>query len=128
MVKTLLSNDISVAVWNRSVIEDSPVPSFQNMTEMMSFVRQANPDQDNHLFFSCVSDDSPVNDIFNKYGFLAAMKPTDHIIEMSTISPEAVLAASEQVRNHLQCNNFLAAPVSGSKPQANSGTLVILAS
>merc|ERR1712226_1637746 len=73
-----------------------------------------------NLYFMCVSDPKAVSDILTSHGLLANLKADDHLIDMSTVSVECVQETAGKVEN------FLEAPVSGSKPQAHGGALVIL--
>lgn len=126
MIKRLTENNTKVCCWNRSERNTLEAKSFgaeifTNLSEMMKSVRESNNGTSSpNLFFMCVSDPNAVSDILSKYGLLENLTENDHLIDMSTVSVECVKSTSEQVKN------FLEAPVSGSKPQAHGGTLVIL--
>jgi len=125
MIKRLTENNTKVCCWNRS--ENNTLEAktfgaeiFTDMSQMMESVRKSNGESSLNLFFMCVSDPNAVSDILSKYGLLENLKENDHLIDMSTVSVECVENTSKQVEN------FLEAPVSGSKPQAHGGSLVIL--
>ncbi len=63
--------------------------------------------------------------LHGEHGALAALRPGVPVINMSTVSPEATLAAHEAVAAAGGC--FVDAPVSGTIKPAQEGTLVILA-
>ena len=84
---------------------------------MMNAVRK----NGGNLFFMCVSDPNAVDNILMNHGLLDSITSEDHLIDMSTVSVECVQNTASKVAN------FLEAPVSGSKPQAHGGQLVILA-
>merc|ERR1711981_561060 len=94
--------------------------TFTNLTEMMQYVRNSNNTSPS-IFFMCVSNPEAVDAVMNEHGLLENIKPTDHLVDMSTVDVDCVKRSAAKIEN------FLEAPVSGSKPQANSGTLVILA-
>ena len=57
-------------------------------------------------------------------GLLAGLQPGQIYVDMSTVSPQASRRLAERVRERGAC--MLDAPVSGSIPQAESGTLAIM--
>merc|ERR1712157_465237 len=129
MCKMLLKNEFSVAVWNRSKprlaeVETAGASIFTDMEEFLKFVKNQNQ-QKNHpnVFLMCVSDPAAIKSVYETYKLKNLFdKENDHLIDMSTINVETVKYQSKIIKN------FLEAPVSGSKPQANSGQLVILCS
>jgi len=125
MIKRLTENNTKVCCWNRSENNTLEAKSFgaeifTDISKMMESVRESNGESSPNLFFMCVSDPNAVSDILSKYGLLENLKTSDHLIDMSTVSVECVENTSKKVEN------FLEAPVSGSKPQAHGGSLVIL--
>jgi 3-hydroxyisobutyrate dehydrogenase-like beta-hydroxyacid dehydrogenase len=75
--------------------------------------------------FSMVSDDDALASIADgPDGVLAALAPGKVFIDMSTVSPRTSAAMSARVRS--LGARMLDAPVSGSTPQAESGTLMIM--
>jgi 3-hydroxyisobutyrate dehydrogenase-like beta-hydroxyacid dehydrogenase len=77
------------------------------------------------VVFSMVTDDAALETITSgPDGILAGLAAGKVYIDMSTISPRASRAVAEQVRS--TGAEMLDAPVSGSIPQAESGTLAIM--
>jgi 3-hydroxyisobutyrate dehydrogenase-like beta-hydroxyacid dehydrogenase len=78
------------------------------------------------VVFSMVTDDNAVHAITSgPKGILAGLQPGKVYVDMSTVSPRASREVAEQVRS--TGAEMLDAPVSGSIPQAESGTLAIMA-
>jgi 3-hydroxyisobutyrate dehydrogenase len=61
--------------------------------------------------------------LFGEEGAVAALAPGALVVDMSTIAPSASVKIAEQLDGF----EFLEAPVSGSKPKAEDGTLTIMA-
>jgi 3-hydroxyisobutyrate dehydrogenase-like beta-hydroxyacid dehydrogenase len=77
------------------------------------------------VVFSMVRDDAELEAITaGPDGILAGLAPGKVYIDMSTVSPEASVSVAEQVRSIGA--RMLDAPVSGSVPQAETGTLTIM--
>ena len=77
------------------------------------------------VVFSMVTDDAAVRAITSgPQGILAGLARGKVYVDMSTISPQASREVAEQVR--AAGAEMLDAPVSGSIPQAESGTLAIM--
>jgi 3-hydroxyisobutyrate dehydrogenase-like beta-hydroxyacid dehydrogenase len=77
------------------------------------------------VVFSMVRDDAELEAITaGPDGILAGLAPGKVYIDMSTVSPEASVTVAEQVRSIGA--RMLDAPVSGSVPQAETGTLTIM--
>jgi 3-hydroxyisobutyrate dehydrogenase-like beta-hydroxyacid dehydrogenase len=77
------------------------------------------------VIFSMVSDDAALAAVSSgPDGILAGLAPGKVYVDMSTVSPGASAALAEQVRSTGAL--MLDAPVSGSVPQAESGTLAIM--
>jgi 3-hydroxyisobutyrate dehydrogenase len=75
-------------------------------------------------FVSIVPDAPEVEEIlFGDAGAAAALPDGAIVVEMSTISP----TASREIAERLAPRPYLEAPVSGSKPKAEDGTLTIMA-
>jgi 3-hydroxyisobutyrate dehydrogenase-like beta-hydroxyacid dehydrogenase len=72
-----------------------------------------------------VSDDAALEAITaGRDGILAGLKPATVYLDMSTVSPETSITIAEQVRWGGAL--MLDSPVSGSAPQAETGTLTIM--
>jgi len=77
------------------------------------------------VVLSMVSDDDALDAISSgPDGLLAGLQPGQVYIDMSTVSPPASRRLAERVRE--RGAHMLDAPVSGSIPQAQSGTLAIM--
>ena len=77
------------------------------------------------IVFSMVSDDAALESIASgPDGILAGLTPGKVYVDMSTVSPEASSRLAERVRS--SGARMLDAPVSGSVPQAEAGTLTIM--
>ncbi len=77
------------------------------------------------LIFSMVTDDSAVDSITRgPDGVLAGLAPGKVYVDMSTVSPDVSKGLAERVR--ATGADMLDAPVSGSIPQAEAGTLAIM--
>jgi 3-hydroxyisobutyrate dehydrogenase-like beta-hydroxyacid dehydrogenase len=77
------------------------------------------------VIFSMVTDDAALHAIASgPDGILAGLAPHAVYVDMSTVSPRASRELAEQVR--ALGAEMLDAPVSGSIPQAESGTLAIM--
>jgi 3-hydroxyisobutyrate dehydrogenase-like beta-hydroxyacid dehydrogenase len=75
-------------------------------------------------FVSIVPDAPEVEEIlFGADGAAAALPNTAVVVDMSTISP----TASREIAERLAPRAYVEAPVSGSKPKAEDGTLTIMA-
>ena len=77
------------------------------------------------VVLSMVTDDEALEAISaGPQGLLAGLQPGQLYVDMSTVSPEASRRLAERVR--ARGAQMLDAPVSGSIPQAESGTLTIM--
>jgi 3-hydroxyisobutyrate dehydrogenase-like beta-hydroxyacid dehydrogenase len=77
------------------------------------------------VVFSMVADDDALEAIADgPQGLLAGLKPGQVYVDMSTVSPQASRELAERV--HAGGARMLDAPVSGSVPQVDSGTLAIM--
>jgi 3-hydroxyisobutyrate dehydrogenase-like beta-hydroxyacid dehydrogenase len=80
---------------------------------------------DADVIFSMVTDDGALEAIAaGPDGILAGLRPGKVYVDMSTVSPRASRAVAERVK--AAGAEMLDAPVSGSIPQAESGTLAIM--
>lgn len=77
------------------------------------------------VVFSMVTDDAALVAVTSgSDGILAGLRPGQIYVDMSTVSPRASRGVAEQVKSLGAA--MLDAPVSGSIPQAESGTLAIM--
>jgi 3-hydroxyisobutyrate dehydrogenase-like beta-hydroxyacid dehydrogenase len=77
------------------------------------------------VIFSMVTDDEALEAVTSgSDGILAGLRPGHVYVDMSTVSPRASRTVAEKVKS--SGAEMLDAPVSGSIPQAESGTLAIM--
>ena len=77
------------------------------------------------IVFTSLPDDAELEDVASgSDGILAGLEPGKAWVELSTVSPRASRALAERVRKRGAV--MLDAPVSGSVPQAQAGTLTIM--
>jgi 3-hydroxyisobutyrate dehydrogenase-like beta-hydroxyacid dehydrogenase len=77
------------------------------------------------VIFSMVTDDAALEAVASESdGILAGLRPGEVYVDMSTVSPRASRMVAGQVKS--LGAQMLDAPVSGSIPQAESGTLAIM--
>jgi 3-hydroxyisobutyrate dehydrogenase-like beta-hydroxyacid dehydrogenase len=77
------------------------------------------------VIFSMVTDDEALEAVTSgPDGVLAGLRPGQVYVDMSTVSPRASRVVAEQVKS--SGAEMLDAPVSGSIPQAETGTLAIM--
>lgn len=77
------------------------------------------------VIFTNVSNDEALLDVvFGHEGILEGIRPGITVIDCSTVSPETSRRVSLELEAHLA--DFLDAPVTGSKPAAENGTLVFM--
>jgi 3-hydroxyisobutyrate dehydrogenase-like beta-hydroxyacid dehydrogenase len=77
------------------------------------------------VIFSMVTDDEALEAVASgSDGILAGLRPGQVYVDMSTVSPRASRTVAEQVKS--SGAEMLDAPVSGSIPQAENGTLAIM--
>lgn len=81
--------------------------------------------QQSDVVFTNVSDDQALLDVmFGEAGILEGIRPGLVVIDCSTVSPETSRKISAALSSHMA--EFLDAPVTGSKPAAEQGTLVFM--
>jgi 3-hydroxyisobutyrate dehydrogenase len=121
MSQRLLSAGYPVTAYNRSKEKGSALKSAGAAIASTPAELIKNTD----IVFLMVTDDNAVRDCFTgKNGLLAANSSGKLVINMSTVSPE--ISREFAVACHLQGNEYLDAPVSGSVRQAQEGQLVIM--
>ena len=82
--------------------------------------------RDADALITMVPDSAEVEEVlFGERGAAAAMGEGSLAIDMSTIAPTAAKAIGERLRD--RGIGFLDAPVTGSRPKAEAGTLTIMA-
>ena len=121
MASQLVAKGFDVAVWNRNPAKAAPLAKLG--ARVANTVADAVSDAD--LVIAMVADDVASREVWlGSKGALAAMRHDAIAIESSTLTIEWVreLATAAEARGI----GFLDAPVTGSKMQADSGTLAFL--
>jgi 3-hydroxyisobutyrate dehydrogenase-like beta-hydroxyacid dehydrogenase len=121
MAMTLLKNGYSLTVFNRTT---DKAREFINLgAEVVSSASRVAKAVD--VLFTNVSDDQALLDVFfGADGILEGIRPGLTVIDCSTVSPETSRKIAQELAAHYA--NFLDAPVTGSKPAAESGSLVFM--
>ncbi|WP_314798501.1 NAD(P)-binding domain-containing protein [Paenibacillus roseipurpureus] len=77
------------------------------------------------VLFTMLSNDAALLDTFySEQGILSGIHPALTMIDSSTVSPQTSQKLSEELASHFV--DFLDAPVTGSKPSAEAGTLTFM--
>ena len=115
-----LAADHDLTVWNRS---DGPADAFRDRAAVAATPREAAEGAD--LVIAMVTDDAASRAVWTgPDGALAGLKQSAVAAEMSTVSPSWVREWAALVAE--AGGRPLDAPVSGSRPQAEGATLVVL--
>lgn len=122
MATRLVGAKYKVIVWNRTKERCQPlVEAGAQVADTPQALVEACD-----IVFACTSDPVSARQVvFGEKGVLAGMKPGKRYVDMSTVDEECVLEICAAVK--AKGAEYLEAPVSGSKPQAAAGQLVILA-
>ncbi|WP_028545930.1 NAD(P)-dependent oxidoreductase [Paenibacillus taiwanensis] len=121
MALNLLSKGFDVTVYNRTA--EKAVPLQQQGATVAATPREAVSQA--QVVLTMVSDDTSIMNIYDgEEGILAGVQAGAIVIDSSTISPSLVkrLAMDCEARGA----KFLDAPVTGSKPAAEAGTLLFM--
>jgi 3-hydroxyisobutyrate dehydrogenase len=123
MAANLLRAGFHVSVWNRTRSRAEAFVS-RNGGHMSETAAQAALDAG--IVISMVVDAPDVEDVLLGIGGAAeGLRAGGLVIDMSTISPSASVRIAKRLRE--QDVGFLDAPVTGSRPKAEDGTLTIMA-
>ncbi|CAG7647800.1 2-hydroxy-3-oxopropionate reductase [Paenibacillus solanacearum] len=118
MAANLLKKGFSVAVYNRSA-EKANDPALLGARVAQS---PADAAQEADVVITMLSTEQVVLDaVFGANGIVHSLRPGQTVIDCSTVSPETSRRLHDECAAHLA--DFLDAPVAGSKPAAESGTL-----
>jgi 3-hydroxyisobutyrate dehydrogenase-like beta-hydroxyacid dehydrogenase len=122
MAANLLRKGFSVTVFNRTA--DKAVPLVRLGAKIASSPAEAARMAD--VVITMVSNDQALEDVyFGENGILSGLRPGTTAIDSSTVSPALSVRLSQEVRSRLA--HFIDAPVTGSKPAAEDGTLLFMA-
>ncbi len=119
----LVRAGFDLTVWNRTRVRGEQFCS-QHSAHLAHSAEEAAGASD--VTITMVPDVREVHEvIFGERGAAAGLREGGLAIDMSTIAPAASIAIGERLRE--QRVGFLDAPVSGSRPKAEDGTLTIMA-
>jgi 3-hydroxyisobutyrate dehydrogenase-like beta-hydroxyacid dehydrogenase len=122
MAANLVRAGLEVAVYNRTCEKAERFAAEHDGARAAATPADAAKDAD--AFVSIVPDAPQVEEIlFGDQGAAAALPEGALVVEMSTISP----TASRAIAGRLAPRPYVEAPVSGSRPKAEDGTLTIMA-
>jgi 3-hydroxyisobutyrate dehydrogenase len=120
MASRLLSNDLDLRVWSRS----GAPKGFPSLGSILA-PSTAAAVKDADVVISMVSDDDASRAVWLDAGALGGMRRGSIAVECSTLSPPWVSRLAEHARDSGVA--FVHAPVVGSRPQADAGSLIFLA-
>lgn len=121
MAANLLKKGYEVTVYNRTPGKADELVSLG--AEVAASPAQTAQAAD--VIFTMLSNDAAVLETFlGENGLLSGVKPGQTFIDCSTVSPGTSRRLYEELAGHYA--DFLDAPVTGSKPAAESGTLVFM--
>ncbi|WP_141336322.1 NAD(P)-binding domain-containing protein [Paenibacillus sp. tmac-D7] len=121
MAANLLKKGFEVVVYNRSVdkAQDLAALGAEIAASPAGAARGAD------VVITMLSTDQVVLDaVFGENGIVHGLRPGQTVIDCSTVSPETSRKLYDELATHLV--DFLDAPVTGSQPAAESGTLVFM--
>ena len=123
MAANLVRGGFDVTVWNRTAARAGEFASEHGARSAGSAAEAA---RDAAVVITMVPDVPEVEEVlFGPGGAVEGLGRGDLAIDMSTIAPTASVAIGERLR--AEGIGFLDAPVSGSRPKAEDGTLTIMA-
>ncbi|MEI7027270.1 NAD(P)-binding domain-containing protein [Paenibacillus sp. y28] len=121
MARNLLKNGFEVTVYNRTAAKAEELVSMGAKIA----ATPADAARSSQLLMTMLSNDDSLLDVFHReQGIMEGLHPGLTIIDSSTVAPQT----SQQLYRELQAHyvDFLDAPVTGSKPAAESGTLLFM--
>lgn len=121
MAINLLKNSYSLTVWNRTRQKADELASMGASTAESPAAVARETDV---IFTNVSNDEALLEVVFGQGGILEGVRPGMTVIDCSTVSAET----SRKIHAELGANfvDFLDAPVTGSKPAAEKGTLVFM--
>lgn len=122
MASRLLSAGYSLTVWNRTVEKGEVLVGkgavFADSPKALA--------EKSEVILMCLTDEAAVNCVlFGESGVLSAKKNGQIIVDHSTLMPQSVLSMLD--KTSVKQMNYIDAPVTGSVPGAENGTLVVFA-
>ncbi|WP_438444631.1 NAD(P)-binding domain-containing protein [Gorillibacterium sp. sgz5001074] len=121
MAVNLLKNGYPLTVYNRTA------PKAESLQAMGASIAKtpAQLAKEADVIFTNVSNDQALLDVvFGKDGLMEGIRPGLTVIDCSTVSPDTSRKVAAELEAHAA--DFLDAPVTGSKPAAEAGTLVFM--
>jgi 3-hydroxyisobutyrate dehydrogenase-like beta-hydroxyacid dehydrogenase len=123
MAANLARAGFAVSVWTHT---DSKAERFASEHSVRPAATPAEAAEGADALVSIVPDAPQVESIlFGEAGAAAVLGPGALVVDMSTIAPSAAVRIAERLEG--EGFDFLEAPVSGSRPKAEDGTLTIMA-
>lgn len=121
MAANLIQKGFMVTVYNRTAAKTDELARLG--AEVASTPADAARQSD--VLFTMLSNDAALLDAFySEQGILSGIHPALTIIDSSTVSPQTSQKLAEELAAHFV--DFLDAPVTGSKPHAEEGTLTFM--
>ena len=119
MAKNLFKNNVTLTVFNRS---NNPMQKLEKLgASVARSYREAVQDAD--IVFTMLSSPEVVEEVvLSETGFITEMKDNAIWVDCSTVNPSFSAKESKIAKKHKI--RFIDAPVSGTKPNAESGELV----
>ena len=123
MAANLVRGGFEVIVWNRT---PRKAEMFAGNYDVKRAGTPAEAAEASDVLITMVPDVPEVDEVlFGKHGAVEGMRRGALAIDMSTIAPEASVRFGKRLQN--EGIGFLDAPVTGSRPRAEDGTLTIMA-
>jgi 3-hydroxyisobutyrate dehydrogenase-like beta-hydroxyacid dehydrogenase len=121
MAANLIRKGYSVTVYNRTAEKAEELVRLGADIALIPAEAARNSD----VLITMLSDDNVLLDTFySEHGILSGIHPALTMIDCSTVAPKTSQRLSEELANHYV--DFLDAPVTGSSPAAEAGTLTFM--
>lgn len=122
MAANLLRKGFTVTVYNRTA--DKALPLVNMGANIAASPAETARAVD--VVITMVSNDQALEEVYyGENGILSGLQPGATAIDSSTVSPALSVRLGQDIRNRLA--HFIDAPVTGSKPAAEDGTLLFMA-
>ncbi|HZG78866.1 MAG TPA: NAD(P)-dependent oxidoreductase, partial [Paenibacillus sp.] len=123
MALNLLNKGYEVVLYNRTRDRAESVAAGRPAAEVVSSPKEVARESD--VVITMLGDDASVEAVYyGANGIFGALRAGMTVIDCSTVSPELSRRIAADAEEHLA--DFLDAPVTGSKPAAESGTLLFM--
>ena len=121
MAANLIQKGFMVTVYNRTA---GKVDELEQMGAEVGY-SPADVARNSDVLFTMFSNDAALLETFySEQGILSGIHPALTIIDSSTVSPQTSQKLAEELAAHFV--DFLDAPVTGTKPAAEAGTLTFM--